>query len=668
MYQTLSLINVWWSKYDINTRFFNSVVEQHSYFDKLTDGKISPSVNFNFRDNIKTTTAYRDGSNRSIKELLSCNYMVVKSYIDENDNDPDYRFYFADVMCDNSGQVVATLELDDIQTNYFRYKHTINDCVINRAHLDRFIKRDNKFYFNNNLNSNLFVSEDVREAQKLPIERGKLKLKIADNEAVDNWLYDNVEAWVYIFLDTNPKYILLLPTENLPSANKTLNGGFFGYGINNNIMATGYIAYPIYKKNKVIISRCQGQDTIIDVKGYKYIHNGENIGFINLNNNTSYFYSIKVSNLPPQKLKNATINIDNNGNLIIETALIKPTSDDGGYATSNIFNGINFITTSILPIGEAFTKYGLVFGGLTNITTTYETYPININIFNGFNKDKLKENRDVNFNPKTYNNNFRQLKIYANGSESFYYSLQAIGYNDLIFEYTEALMPEVTKFYLRLKPSSGLYNDLMSKNYTGLVGSQDNSLAFANDQYSNFIANNKNFWLQASNADIIAATQSTIGNVGKITSGISSNGGIANAVRLGIGLISKQIDRNLTIDNLSSAPSSIKNSNGNALFNQSVDEFGLYYEIDEAIPSDIKIFDDMCYERGFAYGHQGEIGNFDNIRKYFNYIEADANNINAPISNEERRRLSDKLKAIRFWNIDSPQFNDKENYERYLDE
>ena len=70
----LTLINVWWNENSIDTRYFNNLSEQDSYFDNLTKGIQSPFVNFNMGDNISTTIIYRDNSNRDISELIKCNY------------------------------------------------------------------------------------------------------------------------------------------------------------------------------------------------------------------------------------------------------------------------------------------------------------------------------------------------------------------------------------------------------------------------------------------------------------------------------------------------------------------------------------------------------------------------------------------------------------------
>jgi len=58
-------------------------------------------------------------------------------------------------------------------------------------------------------------------------------------------------------------------------------------------------------------------------------------------------------------------------------------------------------------------------------------------------------------------------------------------------------VPEITKYYLRVKTPCGLYLEGTESNYMGLVGSTDKSIAYLNCQYASFLANNKNFWMQS---------------------------------------------------------------------------------------------------------------------------------------------------------------------------
>ena len=76
-------------------------------------------------------------------------------------------------------------------------------------------------------------------------------------------------------------------------------------------------------------------------------------------------------------------------------------------------------------------------------------------------------------------------------------------------------------------------------------------------------------------------------------------------------------------------------------------------------------YNDVMYKNGFAYNRVDSISNYDNIRYYFNYIEADVETITGRMSNIEKERLRERLTAVRFWNTDTLQYS-LENYERRL--
>ena len=72
------------------------------------------------------------------------------------------------------------------------------------------------------------------------------------------------------------------------------------------------------------------------------------------------------------------------------------------------------------------------------------------------------------------------------------------------------------------------------------------------------------------------------------------------------------------------------------------------------------------FKFGFSLNIIDNINNYF-IRKYFNYIEANIEVIDAPISIDEKNRIRNLFdKGIRFWNSDNIQYT-LENYEGWLD-
>ena len=194
----IGLCNVFWNRDGIDTRYFENVASQRAYFLFKVGAvnAIGPRINFNINDNISTTITYLDDSNRSIEELIACNYAVLFRANPETDEVVDVRYYYAKVSQLSGRKMRVELDLDDIQTNYFKYKNQIAPCIINRAHLNRFVKNeDNTFSFDLGLKSHLYEEEDASRAKRLT-KRTKLKIKYTD-DIITNWINDNVAYWVY---------------------------------------------------------------------------------------------------------------------------------------------------------------------------------------------------------------------------------------------------------------------------------------------------------------------------------------------------------------------------------------------------------------------------------------------------------------------------------------
>lgn len=619
----IALINVFWDKSDINTRYFETTEDQQAYFEELTRGKFSPLVNFNMGNNIETRVIYKDVSGRSVEELISCNYAVVQKI--ENDNVISQRYYFAQPSQDSNIQMSVILTLDDIQTNFIPYQQNIAPCLIKKACLERFIKNeDNTYKFNNTLTSKLFSSE-LYDLPKISKKREKLVLKFTGDENVDNWLNENVRGWLYVFVSPEHQFKFyenngtteLLKTLTLSYGGKS--GSIEDTPYNSNVAC---ICVPLTKGISKKVFYNDLEISSVSIENFKF-HN----------NDTSYFYSYKMSMIAPFNT-NTQCTISN-GNLEI--------------TQTGQFEIFRTSVSGDLPTGV-----------ITNITqdmNKIETYPLTLDLFN-FTLDEIKGNHIKKLNPKINSFNTKRLRLTTNNGDYFDYDLQKLGENELIFEYTETIQPEVTKAYCRIKTNTGLYLDPTERNYTGLIVSVDNSIPYTNNQYANFIANNKNFW-QQSNLKIFS---STIGSVAQNTKKLDIVGLLGNLVDVS----SQSTQLGLTADNMVNAPDSLTRASGNVLFNIMVDELAIYVDIYEAIEQELNMFDMLTTTRGFTLNLIDNISNYVNLRKYFNYIEADVEVINAPLSPLEKQRLQQSLKSVRFWNTDTIDYT-LENYERSLD-
>lgn len=655
----IGLCNVFWNRDGIDTRYFESVASQRAYFLFKVGAvnAIGPRINFNINDNISTTITYIDDSNRSIEELIACNYAVLFRSNPETNEVVDIRYYYAKVSQLSGRQMRVELDLDDIQTNYFKYKNQIAPCVINRAHLNRFVKNeDNTFSFDFRSQSHLFDLENYPTSKRL-VNRRKLVEKIfnadkTENETLTQWFNENVIAWVYCYIE-NRAYNCFKPDDLTQSTciEPDINY-FFNNQIENEqgIQTAGCIIYPLLKENSKVIF----VNDITNNNKWQLVKNDDK--FRELNNDTSFYYIKKVSILNPLQFvfTNNNWRIDDNGNLEIDTRQPQLLQNNnylymqtGEVTTSSSTQ--NFIC---LSPGVSVMLYGA-----RNYNLPREFEYINEDIKFTFNKsDLINGERNKIYNPKLLTEDFITLNITSGDGSTFKYPINALNNNKLTILYNETLTPEVTKYFARVK-TTGLFIKETEENYTGLIGNVDNSLLYTNDRYQEFLANNKNFWLQS--------TFNSLSNIGRgaIAGAISGAGPVGAVIGGTLGAIQSTANKVLDIDNLKYSPEQIKGASGNVLFNADVSGIGIFVDIFESLEHDKQKFDDFIYLNGFSYGEIGSVADFDNIRTKFNYLSADVEIITANISNEEKTRLIERLKSVRFWNSDDIDYIN-ENYER----
>ena len=673
----ISLCNVWWNKNDINTRYFDTTNDQITYFETLTGGEYSPLVNFNMGDFIETTVIYKDNSSKTPEQLVRSNYAVVKRTETTIENDVevthvDYRLFFAKCYQDSGRQMRVDLSLDDIQTNYFKYKANIAPCLINRAHLNRWINvvGDNtKVKFNTNSDSLLFKNEDI-EISKIAKDKRKPTLETEISSTYQSWLNDNVLCWLYVFLDNhiaNGRRVFnayRCDDHNDTSLNLLINSLKHSVPKNEDIDFSNLtnlnddnyaiLIYPIYKTSKKIIFKNRVNDTWNDYT-WDVLDFNNDLGiecFKSLNNNTSYVLSTKLSIIQPKFATTDIMTIDENtGNLFINTV-----------GNNGILNTVYNSITRFSKRYDSSIEYCTLTTKELNPKQKYHYY--GNSTYTNFNFEYLKTsivgvNHNVKLNPKYYSSQITELTLHTNSSEGYNYDIFKLGKpKDLEITYVEQMQPEVNRTFAYIKPeSAGIMNSAQVQSYIGDSNTQDTSMPVVNDKYAEFIANNKNYWLQQ-NANMVTSIFGGISNV--LTGNI--NGAISDVVNIA----NKGVQTWANADNLKNAPGSLKNANVNVITALSIDTLQPVVTLKQALDCDIKTFDDYINKYGFAVGIVDNISNYDNIRKYFNYIECQVEVISAPISDEEKDRLKQKLSAIRFWNSDTINYV-KENYERSLE-
>ena len=599
----IALCNVWWSEDGIDTRYHNSVNEQRDYFSTITSGLFSPLVNFIANNAVETTVPYRDISGRTPGELLKCNYAVIQQ-LDDNDAVVDERYYFAYPVQDSGTQMIVRLSLDDIQTNYFSQKSTIAPCTIRRAHLDRWGEvNEGSVSFNTSPESPLYTDENMNAPKYL-----KTRLNCEFNESnqpeVQSWLNEHILCWAYLFISTN----------NLTGMSGVLNLTYqLGIHLINNYNAPyAVICAPVMRSGFFMVP---SNETHISWQLQTLTNIAEA--------NASYVLDIKYSNRPP-----TTFDLES-GDYSISI------SGDTLQINTTHINGLFF--KDFTPEGGLVVPYGNVTD--IDVMTPY-TNPVNTGLIYKYNvNDIVGAIRNPALNPKLLITNAREVRVTCNG-EQFTFDPLKLGTNELTVQYYEMLQPGISRYYATIE--AGLYGDT-GASYIGLVSSSDNSIIYSIEAWQSFISQNKNFF-----------TQRGV----QIGMDFLQNRNILSTVNA-------LADTYFTVDNLKNAPQSVQNANGDALLNIAINGLNVNVEIWEALGRDMGVIDDYTYKNGFAYNRVDSISNYDNIRYYFNYIEADVETITGRMSNIEKERLRERLSAVRFWNTDFIQYS-LENYERRL--
>lgn len=671
--------------FDMNgedTRYFNSVEEQQEYFENKVGGGSAPFISIpavNLESLFITQQIYQGDAGKITNQFdyVNKNYAVIKM---TSGSEIKYFYYFITKSTIGAGgKMLLDLQLDTVQTFFFDPEISFSDCLIERAHLNRFQKSDvsTEVKFVSDPASKIFNSEEGLNFPKRLVSRDKISLQFTEDTTVDSWLHANVLYWVYVFIDpkptkeadngytvgkidTNPLGGAGVPTETvkLTSVPKILYFPQDATTASSDCelsSAVSCICYPVYKtEHGDIVVRSYND---IDIHLSKVGRDG----FEELNSNTSYYYSIKLSLIPPFDKTIGKMQIEGN-NLIINTLETDEMLLEGDYF-STIFTQI---TVSNKP--GVNLRAGVFIGAFQtrgNIRSNPEYFSENNNIL----KSKILKPQAPNpkYNPKLNSQNFKELVITAASGDSFTYDIQKIIEPEAYFRYSEPIQPEITRYYLRLDTPTGLYLEGTEENYTGLVGSVDNSIAFVNDQYSAFIANNKNFFMQSDLKIATGVLKSASNIVGQIAAGKVGSAAMG-LLTSGLDTAMAFVDRSMTVDNMRNAPSQMKNANGSVIFNRFATDLGLYAEKYSALDGDLKTANDFMNLYGFSFDSIANVKDYVHIRKYHNYVKAQLQGITGNISNTARDDLRQRFaKGIRFWNQDEISYQ-YENYELWLED
>lgn len=624
-----------------NGCFFSNSQVREEALHPINYNEIKKEINFDFGKITFTSI--------NVKEYQNQNYCIIEY------NNNYYYYFITDAFYYAVNSWRLTLELDVI-TQYITGANaeTFSNCNIVRAHCNRWNRAGNKVRFNVAEGSEI-VNHEIT-LSKINKTRHDVNLEFCSYSIIQNWLKSNVMCWIYLYVDVKHTFKLTGyqgtaggPLTPIEYTRKFLN---YSYMAGQTTIMNDYaiISIPIYKdKTKRICYYDRSKKSLCYV-GEEGLDN-----FYLQNNQTEFVYNIKITTLPPVNFNNiediTNVSVINDNLCINQPVIVENNVNKGFDNTTFVVDTFGDLGT-VSFLGDNYVKRD---GCFVNVYQQYKTIyseKIDTGCNFEFNIADVKGNRNKQFEPKIlvdcYNATIRDS---ANGE--FQYNLLHLNSKELTAMYSEGMNITNNNYYYRLQ-SNGIVPNSNMWNWNGIVNTVDYSQVVANDNIANFLANNKNFLLTKSASIGIPIFTNTI------------TGNIA-------GLATSAMDAAKTIidfDNFRNKINSLRNANDSVILNMLVnDGIKLYVDIDKAIDNEIEKYYNYIYYFGYRINKIDNPFNYINTRKYFNYIQFDAEyiNINA-ISNVEDKIKNIFRNGVRLWNDYSKIYeNIKENYEIYLD-
>lgn len=713
----------------IDTMYFENQQKQIDWFTEQIKNSKAPFnevLTPNINSLVITSQRYLNTDNISVNELLMYNYAIIKETSETKTN---YYYYYeiTNSNIDQYNTLLLDLKMDTLQTWYFNPNIEFDECYISKADINRWIDNGNgTVSFDTRVESELFEREDIKNCTK------RLKSREVVNKfnevlygGINDWLNENVIGWYYVFVSSNAmirvpnssytdktsiKKAKLKPivyknkgmSENVP-LNRIIDNSFY-----NTIVCC---AFPLMRTNKKIyFAKVEEQrDDSGLITGYSISNkleiSNKSLEYFLQDLGADYVYSMKFSQVPPFKYVDGLF-VDINNNIVTEKdgdLVLKGEEKEQKFTYENT----EYKYTALAPLNltkgnevEAVNHYGTLQG---NLSTDYGLLnvlgQVNINIdmsyelkdiaFTFKKTDIVDADHNLKYNPKLLSSDYIGLVLSDNLQNGAEYDILKLGKNNLTITYTEALTPDITKRYIRLSNLNGYYVPEIADNLTGYVVTDDTSFTIEGSQYQSMLANNKNFFLQNSiNREVPFTTGLTTGIANTLTSsimGVMAGGATTGLVSAGVGLAtniygavkSKELNEtleNLNVDNLKNAPNSINGAKGNIIFNAMYSDLGVVVELHDILPNEKKMIDDKIKMYGMTVNKVLNIKDYDNIRRYHNYIEANIQGISGvPLSNTIQEDIRTRfLNGVRFWNADKDGkykiSYKKENYERWLEQ
>lgn len=364
-------------------------------------------------------------------------------------------------------------------------------------------------------------------------KRFKLHFDVADTKTNSEILSENVMYWVYVYVEPRDYYRY----SNGEQSTKLMPTYFGDYTAPNSYTTSGVqlpytiMCYPVMNPDTPYSIVGLGVDGFY--------------AFRELNNDTSYIYSLKISSTPPTQRFNIAVDDYNHRIVLGATNLDYP--DVNGYV-------IEEFSTSV---GDFTYIGGLLI--LVNVKgKPYVTTPITINELQQYGYPKgTKPNQIVATNDfKSINNPYISLhttKLRLTNSVGGLYEYNPIDlglFNELKFLIYDPLLIDNNSIFICVDTST-LQNARLTKftteSYNGFLSSSNTNMIYSTDLLAQYVANNKNaydsFYMKT-NYNTMRGIANGIMNIGlgawgasmnpmvgqQIISGIQMAGGLSNAL------------------------------------------------------------------------------------------------------------------------------------------
>lgn len=602
-------------------------------------------INFNYGTIISTSCI--------LNEYNGENYIIIKN----TETDKKYFYFIDSVEYLSSNQWRLYLKLDVI-TQYMTGNayQNIPPCHVERAHVNRWATNGNRINFNVTNSSEIIVPEF--NFDYITEKRNKVKIRYCNNDAVNDWLNNNVSCWRMFYIDAKHMFKFYQYGSSgidQPHISTQYDNNFAKsyMNVDGNAVNDEYVTFcePVYSNGSAEIY-------------FSNVHwgiRGRWSGCNNFRNHNegNFIYNVKYVYGCPLDIEQLLGNSPLVANKLIlsvpDNNVITYESSENVQARGFHFSGnIKFLFTESMqnPQQDIYSYFKGVIGGFGSSNKRLENVKVDAQ-FEFTRSDVVGAKRQNRFEPKRLLDCKRiTLRDSANGEYS--YRLLYCATNSIPLKYTEMNNITNNNYYYRVA-NTGIIPVADETNWHGVVNTTDYSQQIVNDAYESFIANNKNF--------------QTIRNIGYITS-LAQAGLDGSFAGVGNTLLNFGLDE-LKLDNVKNAPNSLRNTNDTFLMNFNVNNgLNLYVDFESCRQIEEDKYVNYLYCYGYKINKIDWLTRYINTRKYFNYIKCNIDTIDMEIPNQCEQEIKRIFaQGVRLWNNYNEMYNYiYENYEKNLED